>query len=308
MQIFVMATESRTLTEAANRLNLPVSTVSRALKRMQVDAKLVLLRRGADGFHLTAAGQDYLEACRRTLDAYQESLDLLDTHRAEPQGKLHVRTPIVFARNVLAPVLPRFRELYPKIHVELSIYCSDWHAEPSTNFDVFFKVRDPKDSRHYVKLFPSIRLGVFASAGYLKGRPQPADLADLHKHQCIGYSFERRQASWKFIGEGKQIAVEPSFQLVVGDPDIQLDLTLSGLGIALLPLWAANAATTRGELVRLLPQLTPKPVPFCALYRGPARTSPKSEAFLSFLGQIIAQDGDPRVYGGNPSDFFDLVS
>lgn len=104
------------------------------------------------------------------------------------------------------------------------------------------------------------------------------------------------------------MVVEPAFQMVVGDPDIQLDLTLSGLGVALLPLWAAHAATQRGELVRLLPQWTPASIPFCALYRGRSRTSPKSEAFLRFLEHIIAGKDDPRLYGGQSSDFFELGS
>ncbi len=308
MQIFVNAAESRTLTEAAERLSLPVSTICRAVKRIQANAKLVLLRRSADGLHLTPAGKDYWEACRRTLAAYQETLDILDTHRGQPQGKLHIYAPITFARSVLAPVLPRFRELYPKIHLELSLYCSNWHQEPSAEFDIFLKVRDPKDSRHHIKIFPPIRQGVFASATYLNGHERPAHPADLHKHQCIGYSSDRRQVPWKLTGEGEEVVVEPAFQIVVGDPDIQLDLTLSGLGVALLPLWVAHAATQRGELVRLLPQWTPEPIPFCALYRGRSRTSPKSEAFLCFLEHVVGQNGDPRLNGGEPSDFFGLRS
>jgi DNA-binding transcriptional LysR family regulator len=86
------------------------------------------------------------------------------------------------------------------------------------------------------------------------------------------------------------------FRVVVSDPVVHLDLALSGVGIAILPLYMAKHPDTRNRLMPILPLWSPEPITLCALFSGPARMTPKVHVLLDFLGEYIGTDRDPRLH------------
>lgn len=76
------------------------------------------------------------------------------------------------------------------------------------------------------------------------------------------------------------------FTVVVSDPVVHLDLALSGLGIAILPLYTAKRTDTCSRL-SILPLWNPEPITRCALFSGSARLTPKVQVLLDFLGEYL---------------------
>jgi DNA-binding transcriptional LysR family regulator len=85
------------------------------------------------------------------------------------------------------------------------------------------------------------------------------------------------------------------FRAVLSDPAVHLDLALSGLGIAILPLYMAARRDTRKRLIHVLPHWSPEPITLCALFSGSARLTPKVQVLLDFLAEYIGTDQDPRL-------------
>jgi DNA-binding transcriptional LysR family regulator len=85
------------------------------------------------------------------------------------------------------------------------------------------------------------------------------------------------------------------FTVVVSDPVVHLDLALSGLGIAILPLYMAKRTDTCNRLMSILPLWSPEPITLCALFSGSARLTPKVQVLLDFLGEYLGTDRDPRL-------------
>ena len=304
MRIFVAIGQARTLTEAAASLQLPLFTVSRALKRIEIASKLLLVRRDASGLELTGAGRDYFNACFGVLEAHREVADVLEKHRKEPEGTLRICTPIPFARHVLSVILPEFRTHYPRLRIDMNLYCSDWDQSPKAIHDVFIKVRTPKDMRHHQRVFPSIRQGLFASLEYLSEHEAPATLLDLEQHSCLGQTRDHTAFAWNLTCKSDHRTISPSFSIVVSDVDVLMQLTLGSAGIAILPLWQAQPEVTSGRLQRVLPEWVPDDLTFCALHSGRTRMASKESAFLNFLGNILGTRTDPRVRGEDPSLYF----
>ena len=310
MRIFVAVGETRTYTEAAAALGIPVSKVSRAIQSIEKASRLRLVGRTDRSVTLTAAGHAYLVSCRQALAAVQASSDVLLAHRSEVEGLLRVGVPPVFARSVLIPLFPQLKRKYPRLRLALLLYTSEWDRFPAAEHDLLIKLRKPDESsretRFHHKAFPSIRQGLFASPAYLARHTPIRSLDDLAAHRCIGYSTNAEINLWEGRYGGKQVRFDPAFDLVVSDAEMQLTMAQDGLGVALLPLWLAHADVVTGRLVPVLPDFEAEPILFNILHSGRARLSVKERVFLSFLDGIIATERDPRVQGQDPRAFFNL--
>ena len=290
VRTFVVIGQAGTLTAAAKELNLPTSTVSRSLTRLEQHLNVLLAQRTPRGLTLTDFGKEYLHTCRRALRALRDGSDLLQNRRARPSGLLKVACPVTMARVVFAPLLKEFLARYPELRVEIEPYSSGWDQEPREDVDVFFKLRAPKDSLRRLRPYPGTARGLFASPRYIQASGTPATPEELTAHTCIGSGV------WKLTRGVKIATPNILFKVVTGDPVVHLTLALNGLGIAILPLYMARRRETRRQLVPILPLWKPEPITLCALFFGPARLTPKVQVLLDFLGEYLGTDRDPRLH------------
>ena len=113
VRTFVAVAQAGTLTAAAKELQLPTSTVSRALTRLEKHLGVLLVQRSPRGLVLTDSGKDYLQSCRRALQTLRHGRELLEDRRSSPSGLIKVVCPVTMARDVLAPLLKEFLGRYP---------------------------------------------------------------------------------------------------------------------------------------------------------------------------------------------------
>ena len=298
IRIFVMIGHAGTLTAAARELQVPTSTVSRALTRLERDLDLLLVRRSSRGLALTDSGKEYLQTCRRALRLLKDGREQLESRRSSPSGLMKVACPVTMAREILGPLLNKFLTRYPDLRVEVEPYVSGWDQEPKEDVDVFFKLRAPKDSARRIRPYPGTVRGLFASPGYIRASGDPAAPHDLARHTCIGSGV------WKLSCGDEVITPDMAFRVVSGDPMVNLELAKDGLGITTLPLWLAKRPDVRNSLAPVLPLWSPEPITLCALFSGSARLTPKVKVLLDFLDQYIGTDRDPRLQQSLPKDCF----
>ena len=65
VRTFVAVAQAGTLTAAAKEMQLPTSTVSRALTRLEKHLGVLLVQRSPRGLSITDSGREYLQSCRR---------------------------------------------------------------------------------------------------------------------------------------------------------------------------------------------------------------------------------------------------
>jgi LysR family transcriptional activator of dmlA len=289
VRTFVAVAQAGTLTAAARELQLPTSTVSRALTRLEQHLGVLLVQRSPRGLVLTDSGKEYLQPCRRALQTLRHGSELLEERRSRPSGLIKLACPITMARDVLAPLLKEFLGRYPDLRIEIEPYAAGWDQEPREDVDVFFKLRAPKDSVRHVRPYPGTVRGLFASPGYIQASGSPATPDDLTAHNCIGSEV------WKLSRGQKIVTPNILFRVVTSDPTVAMKLAISGLGVAILPLWMAKRADVRNCLIPILAQWRAEPITLCALFSGSARLTPKVQVLLDFLAEYIGTDRDPRL-------------
>src|SRR5688572_13282254 len=90
LQFFFHVAESGSFTGAARRLELPKSTVSRGLSRLEERLGVRLVERTTRRLLLTEAGEIFLEHCRRVMAEIDQAETEIGTMRGTPRGRLRV--------------------------------------------------------------------------------------------------------------------------------------------------------------------------------------------------------------------------
>jgi DNA-binding transcriptional LysR family regulator len=287
LQFFFHVSQAQSFTEAARRLDVPKSTVSRAITRLEQRLGIRLLERTTRRVGLTEAGELYLNHCERVLGEAEQAEVAIGTMLAKPRGLLRIAAPVPFARGILGPSLGAFLNCYPELRVHLEILNAATSLRQG-NFDVIIHPGPMADSGWLVKRVMQIRLGAFASSDYLRKRGTPTAPADLKQHSCItnncGIFGEHAQsAAWRLRNGSDVRELKLESRISVPDPTISHQLACAGVGIALLAHVLVERDVEEGRLVRVLPDWQPNPVELHALYSSRLDSSPKVRAFLQFL-------------------------
>ncbi len=290
VRVFTVVARRGTFSAAGRELRLPTSTVARATTRLEKHLEVLLLRRSPKGVLLTDAGTEFLVSCNQALRTIRIGSETLQERRVNPSGLIRVCSPIVLANGLLVQILPEFLRRYPAIRVAMETYTDDFEREPREDVDVFFKIVPPRDSTRRMRKFPSTLRGLYATKDYVQRAGKPHLPNELLAHACIG------AGTWKLRnGSAEVVEVAPTFRVATYDPLVMCDLVLTGLGIAVLPLYMARQPEISQRLVPILPMWRPKPAIISALYFGPAALAPKTKVFLDFVGEILGTERDPRV-------------
>src|SRR5215469_2257084 len=117
MEVLAAAVEAGSLSAAARRLDMPLTTVSRKVLELEAHLKTRLLNRSSRKLTLTEAGRTYLEACKRILEDVNEAERAATGEYSAPRGELIITAPIVFGRLHVIPVAVEFLKLYPEVDV-----------------------------------------------------------------------------------------------------------------------------------------------------------------------------------------------
>ncbi len=290
VRVFTVVARRGTFSAAGRELRLPTSTVARATTRLEKHLEVLLLRRSPKGVLLTDAGTEFLVSCNQALRTIRIGSETLQERRVNPSGLIRVCSPIVLANGLLVQILPDFLRRYPDLRVAMETYTDDFEREPREDVDVFFKIVPPRDSTRRMRKFPSTLRGLYATKEYVQRAGKPHLPNELLAHACIG------AGTWKLRnGSAEVVEVAPTFRVATYDPVVMCDLVLTGLGIAVLPLYMARQPGISQRLVPILPMWHPRPATISALYFGPAALAPKIKVFLDFVGEILGTERDPRV-------------
>jgi DNA-binding transcriptional LysR family regulator len=146
----------------------------------------------------------------------------------------------------LGPALYSFLAKHPEIRLTLDL--DDRRVDAAADgYDAVVR-HGPVDETRLVawRLAPSRRVLV-ASPAYLARRQPPTTIAELEGHDGIFYA-NRGVADWRFMTSEGAVIVRAAARLCVNNGDVLRDAALGGLGIALLPMFVADAAIRAGEL------------------------------------------------------------
>jgi DNA-binding transcriptional LysR family regulator len=275
-------------TSAARSLGVSPSAVSKSVQRLEEHLKIRLFTRTTRSLTLTPEGRDLQERASRLLQEVEQIEQAAASARAEPAGLLRVTAPLPVGTHILAPALPRFRERYPKVAIDLRM--GDRYTDlVEEGIDVALRVGAQGDSRLISRQLAPHRLCAFAAPTYLARHGTPRSIDDLLQHECVNFRYQSsgQVLRWPFQVGDRLVEMAPNAGIIIDATDGVLAAVVAGGGIGIAPTYAAAHYVARGMLMPILPDLAVDRFTITALWPESRRGSPTVKAFISFLREIF---------------------
>ena len=143
---FARAGSLGSYTAAARSLSVSPSAISKSVQRLERHLGVSLFNRTTRSLTLTAEGRDLHERALRLLRDAEDIEQFAKATQAEPSGTLRIAASLPIGLHVIAPALPRFRELHPKVTIDLRL--SDHIVDLiEESVDLAVRIGDLADSR-----------------------------------------------------------------------------------------------------------------------------------------------------------------
>lgn len=287
MQLFARIVERRSFTLAAQDLELPRSTVTEVVKKLEARLGVRLLERTTRQVRPTLDGEAYYQRCLAILAEIEEAEAAFTG--AHPSGLLRLDVPSPLARHFMLPGLPRFLERYPGI--QLRIGEGERYVDlVREGVDCVLRVGKPTDSSMIGRQIALLEEGTYASPAYLERHGHPASPAELDGHVMIGFVSSATGGVLPLeFQDGaalRQLALPHAVS--VAGAEMYASLARLGLGLIQVPRYRVQQDLAEGALVEVLPRHPPSPSPVYVLYPQNRQLSPRVRAFIDWIAAEFA--------------------
>ena len=279
---FLAVVEQQSFSEAARKLGLSKSAVSKRVNQLESALGVRLLQRTTRKISLTEAGEHYYQHACKAIYWARQADDIATSLQSSPAGKLKINVPMSFGRIRVAPLIPDFLHQYPGIEIDMVM--DDKHVDLiEAGFDLAIRAGDLSDSTLIARKLTTSRSILCASPAYLRDRQHPVNPADLLDHNAISYSYSSEATEWTFCDETGCETVIVGGNYRVNNSEALLEAVLKNLGIGRLPDFVAQNYLQSGHLVQLLPQYQMPEKTIYAVLPGRTYMPARVRVFLDFL-------------------------
>ena len=305
--LFARVAESGSFSRAAERVQLPKSTVSRRIAALEKRLGERLLQRTTRKLVITDFGRGVLDHARVLSDEVDAALAFALSRQARPSGRLRVSMPGDFASVALEAPLAGFVRDYPEIalEIDLSPRRVDLIGE---NFDLAIRMGElPDDVQLAARRLAVFTTGLYASPALLRehGEPltpdalttMPGLMLLARSGDAVAWELTPRGAvaspTRKKVGAAADDAppnaaaatrvVTPLRHVRANSPDLLIRLARHGAGVAAVSDFFAEPFVARGELQRVLPGWCVPDAAAWAVFPGRRLMPAKTRAFIEML-------------------------
>ena len=125
MGIFAKVAEARSFSEAARRLGISKSLVSKEVTKLEKTLGARLLNRTTRRLSLTESGQAFYERCVQLLADLEEAESALTSQAVVPRGTLRLTCSASFGARHLAPAMAAFAARHELMRFDVELSDSD---------------------------------------------------------------------------------------------------------------------------------------------------------------------------------------
>lgn len=279
---FVWVIETSSFTQAANRLGLPKSTVSRRVAALEDELGVRLIQRSTRKLTPTEAGEALYQRAAPALLTLESALRDAELFGDRPRGIIRISAPLDFGTSQLPGLISEFLDRYPE--AELSLEFHDRYVDLiGEGFDLALRFGSLEDSSLIARRLVSIEIGFFASRQYLAEYGTPETLDDLKNHRVILFRGSRGIAPVELETPDGVVNVELKGRLSVTSYGFMRKMIQTSAGIGLVPRFLITDTDITGGLIRVLPDVRINGGEFQVVYPSSRNLSANTRAFLDFM-------------------------
>lgn len=285
---FLSIAKHQSIRKAALELGVTPGAISQALQKLERRLAAPLFHRTTRRISLTEAGETLLAKIGPAAKLIEASFEETQQSTTEPSGTLRLIVERLALPHVIEPILPAFREAWPRINVDITV--SNRHDDfVSQGYDAGILIGSYiAQDMIAVRLSPPFKWAVFGSPEYFRKHGRPEVPNDLTNHQCI--RFRRPEKGdiyrWGFVEDGQNIRIEPNGPITVNDGELMRKIAVQGLGLIYSSTFHTSHELSAGLLEPALLEYSQGEDGLFLYFTKAAQSQPKLRAFIDICSKL----------------------
>ncbi|RRA47613.1 LysR family transcriptional regulator [Acidipila sp. EB88] len=293
---FARVVEAGSFAEAARRMKMPTSTLSRRIAELENQLGVRLLDRSTRRLRLTDVGAELLEHAERGAQVSDAVASIASNYGSTVSGTLRLSAPPSISDSFLAPLIIGFQARYTDVRVQVLI------AERAVDHiadgvDLVVRIGQLSDSALVGRKLISYRHQLLATPDYLKRFPPIRHPEDLAQHRLLSFARWKPRDRWIFEHvDGKQketLFFEP--YLSMNDYAGLAPVILQGVGIGELPPIVLPGLSRKTSFIEVMPKWRFRTFDLWLLHLNHRHLSQAVRAFRDF-----AIESSPALFPNLP--------
>lgn len=252
-RLFVKVVQQGSFSKAALQLQIPKSTVSKAISKLEKETGTKLMLRTTRSLTLTAAGRAFYETCLGPIQVLEDAQKSLYGADEILSGLVRITAPEDFGNYVLSKAFADILKKHPNLRLDLK-YTDDMIDLVKDGFDLAIRIGRLKESSLKAKRVGESKMLLVASAGYLKNKPSIRQPKDLSDHDCLTFGAIDKEWSLQSKKGSARVSIRP--RIICNQMSSLVSSAMAGAGIAMAPAFVCNPEINSGKLIRVLPEWT----------------------------------------------------
>ena len=121
LALFAKVVEAASFTEAARRLKMPISTLSRRIAELEDQLGVRLLERSTRNLRLTELGAEVLEHAVRSAELSEAVESVVSNRLSDVSGTLRLSAMPSISDTLLTPLVTAFQASYPDVRIQILV-------------------------------------------------------------------------------------------------------------------------------------------------------------------------------------------
>lgn len=283
MAVFARVVDEGSFRAAAREIGLSPPRVSETVADLENYLGVTLLHRTTRKIALTNEGRIFYARVVEMMRSAEEGLNELNALSLEPVGALRISIPAFLAAGPLSTAIASFIRLHPNVAFSVS-YTDNPVGLIEDGFDINIRAGWLDDSSMMSRKLGDGQRVLVAGTGYLSQRPTPRRPKDLEDWDWIRY--KNRADTTTFTNDkGKTEKVTGNAQIEVDSVDALYHMATLDAGVTILPSFLADRGVATGQLSRLLPDWSLRPLGIYAVWPDKSRRESLTLLFVRYLAE-----------------------
>lgn len=284
LMIFACVAEEGHFSKAADRLDIPSSTLSRRILKLEGQLGERLFTRTTRQVVVTDFGQAVLRHAQQIAAEVEATSAISENRRAAPTGQLRISMPGDFTQDMIGKLLADFITHYPGVTLDIDV--SQRRVDiVSENIDVALRLgKLPNDATLAARSIGTFHVGLFASPSYLKKYAPIREPEDLMKHEILKLQPRYGETAPWVLTQGDNLwSGSPVPRATANSPSVLINMALCGAGITRLATHFAHPWLASGDLVSVLDKWHSPDIPVWAVFPGRRLMPSRTRIFIDSL-------------------------
>jgi DNA-binding transcriptional LysR family regulator len=279
---FLAALDQGSLLGAARLLNMSQPTLGRHIAELERQLGVLLFERTGRGLVATATALQLAQAARSMEAGALQLSRTLSGAQSQSAGTVRITASVPVAVQLLPPVLAAMRQALPDLQIEL-VSSNQVSNLLRREADIAVRMVRPEQNSLIARKIGEVRLGAYASRGYLESRAPLRKASDLLQHELIGGDADPAILQG-FAAMGFPVT-RSAFALRSDDFIVQWQAVRAGLGIGFCADYMVRSDTDVVEV--LAGQLKIPSLPMWLAVHREIRTNASIRRVFDYLASAL---------------------